>query len=150
MDDFKFPRVGVAVIIKDKWGKILIGRRVSYHGYNTWSIPGGHLEKFETPEECVKRETEEETGIIIKTLKKGEFINNFFPETNKHYITLYYIAKKREGKPTVKDPDKIAEWRFCRKRDLPKNLFSPFNNYINRKKRKSPIKFILDFLEIDY
>lgn len=137
-DDFIFPRVGVAVIIKDNDGKILIGRRLSKHGYNTWSIPGGHLEKFETPEMCAIRETEEETGIIIESLKPDIFVNNFFKETNKHYITLYFIAKKWSGIPKLKEPDKIGEWTFCDINELPDNLFSPFGNYVNivKKKRK--------------
>jgi 8-oxo-dGTP diphosphatase len=138
-DDFIYPRVGVAVIIKDDDGKILIGHRVSKHGYDTWSIPGGHLEKFETPEECVIRETEEETGIIITSLKQDIFVNNFFRDTNKHYVTLYFIAKKWSGVPETKEFDKIGEWRFCDINELPDNLFSPFGNYIDiiKKKKRS-------------
>jgi 8-oxo-dGTP diphosphatase len=137
MNNFTYPRVGVAVIIKDKFGKILIGRRVSDHGYDTWSIPGGHLEKFETPEDCVIRETKEECGINIKSLKPDIFINNFFKETNKHYVTLYFIANKWSGIPIVKEPNKMIEWIFCDINELPDNLFSPFANYINTKNYKN-------------
>jgi 8-oxo-dGTP diphosphatase len=139
-DDFIYPRVGVAVIIKDESGKILIGKRVSEHGRNTWSIPGGHLEKFETPEECVIRETKEECGIDIEILKPDIFVNNFFKETNKHYITLYFVAKKWSGTPIIKEPNKITEWTFCDITELPDNLFSPFANYINIKNKRKRSK----------
>jgi 8-oxo-dGTP diphosphatase len=58
------PKVGVGVfIIKDK--KILMGKRINSHGEGTWSLPGGHLEFFETFEDCAKREVMEETGLKI-------------------------------------------------------------------------------------
>ncbi|NBR60883.1 MAG: NUDIX hydrolase [Actinobacteria bacterium] len=35
-----------------------------------WSLPKGHIENEETPEECAKREMSEETGIIIKEFSR--------------------------------------------------------------------------------
>lgn len=33
---------------------------------NMWDVPGGHVEKNETPEECIVREMEEEMGLTLK------------------------------------------------------------------------------------
>ena len=60
----KEVRVGVAaVILRD--GRILLGERIGSHGAHTWATPGGHLELGESIEECAKRETFEETGLIV-------------------------------------------------------------------------------------
>lgn len=64
-----------------------------------WGLPGGHLEKDETPEECCKREVIEETSVSVKNLKlvgawKAEHV--FKSEYNKNYVSpayqLLYIA----------------------------------------------------------
>lgn len=59
-------------IIKNKDGDILIGQhpnleRKPYPGY--WDLPGGKLEDGETPEECIKREINEELGVVVTSLR---------------------------------------------------------------------------------
>jgi len=58
----------VAFVIRDK--KILM-EKLTYGGRTFYSIPGGGIEKGETPEEAVIRELKEECGldgVIIKKL----------------------------------------------------------------------------------
>ena len=38
------PKVGVAVFLLKEGRKVLLGRRLSSIGYNTFALPGGHLE----------------------------------------------------------------------------------------------------------
>jgi len=47
-------------------GKVLIARRVQPPGL--WSLPGGRIEKGESPEEAAQREVYEETGIDCETV----------------------------------------------------------------------------------
>ena len=57
-----------AIVIRD--GKILM-ERVFYFGYEFYTVPGGGVEKGETPEEAVLRELKEECGLdgtIIRPL----------------------------------------------------------------------------------
>ena len=105
------PGVGVgALIIKDN--KVLLGKRIGEHGGGTWAPPGGHLEMYETFEECAKREILEETGLIIKNIKFATITNDMFPETTKHYITVYLTAEIESGEVELKEPNKCEKWEW--------------------------------------
>ena len=60
------PKIGVDVIVLNSANKVLIGKRIGKHGFETWSFPGGHLEEKESVNECASRETLEETGLVMK------------------------------------------------------------------------------------
>jgi 8-oxo-dGTP diphosphatase len=51
------------LIIRD--GKVLLVRRGKEPFLGYWSLPGGSIEPGETPEEAVKREVLEETGLHV-------------------------------------------------------------------------------------
>ena len=62
----------VTCAIIEKEGKILIARRaLDQQLAGKWEFPGGKVEDGESPEECLKRELEEEFGIQVEV---GEFI----------------------------------------------------------------------------
>jgi 8-oxo-dGTP diphosphatase len=125
------PKVGVGVIIRED-NKILLGKRINSHGSNTWSPPGGHLEFFESPEECARREVLEETGITVKNIYPSFYTNDFYTQENKHYITLYFICDYDSGVPTVLEPTKCLEWRWFGWQELPSPLFLSFENFVKR------------------
>lgn len=51
-------------------GKVLLGMKKRGFGAGRWNGFGGKVEEGETIEEAAKRETQEECGIIIKTMEK--------------------------------------------------------------------------------
>jgi 8-oxo-dGTP diphosphatase len=62
----------VTAAIIERNGKILIAKRKKDDPLiNKWEFPGGKLEPNETPEECLKRELQEELGVVTEI---GEFI----------------------------------------------------------------------------
>ena len=77
--------ISVTFAIIEKAGKILIARRASDQKLaGKWEFPGGKVEDGESPEECLKRELEEEFGVQVEV---GEFIYS-----NKHHydhISIY-------------------------------------------------------------
>lgn len=125
------PKVGVGVIVR-KENKILLGKRINSHGDNTWAPPGGHLEFFESPQECARREVLEETGISVKNICPSFYTNDFYTKENKHYITLYFICDHDSGIPVVLEPNKCMQWGWFAWEELPTPLFLSFENFVNK------------------
>jgi 8-oxo-dGTP diphosphatase len=128
------PKVGVGVLIVDD-DKILLGKRIGALGNGTWALPGGLMEKFETFEDCAKREVKEETGLDIEGLEVISLSNDVM--YGDHTITIGLKANKFVGKPEVKEPSKCEKWEWFDIDDLPEPLFiaskSVIDNYLAKK-----------------
>lgn len=123
------PKVGVGVfVIKD--GKILVQKRKGAHGEGTWSLPGGHLELFESLEQCAQREVMEEAGIKIKNIKFSTATNDIFEKENKHYITMFMLSEYDSGEVKNMEPDRTEEWLWVSWENMPSPLFIPIQNLI--------------------
>ncbi len=118
-------RVGLtAMIVRN--GKILLGERFNTETANGMlAYPGGRMDYGEDPEDGVIREIFEETGLIVSkgTMRYLTFKNEFFPDENKHYVSLIFVATKFEGEPEVKEPEKCKGWDWYDPFDLPENTF---------------------------
>lgn len=120
----KFPRVGVAAFVfRD--GKFLVQKRKGSHGEGSWSLPGGHLEFGETPEETAARETFEETGMRIDNTRQAALTNDIFSTEGKHYITLWMMSDWQSGEPYITEPEKCTAQEWVDFDTLPHPLFSP-------------------------
>ena len=79
-----------AVIERD--GKLLLTyEKVS----GWWLLPGGGLEVGETPAMCCVREVEEETGYIVRPLRKFLVINEYYEEYR--YVSRYFSGTEGEA-----------------------------------------------------
>lgn len=77
-----------------------------FDGY--YSIPGGHIERYETPSECAIREAKEELGITLK-LKDLEFVNLIYrikEKDNEIRIDLCCLVKAWDGLIVNREPSK--------------------------------------------
>jgi len=64
--------IEVTAAILNNNGRLLIAQRKSTSRLpNKWEFPGGKVESGETPEDCLKREMEEEFGIDVSV---GEYL----------------------------------------------------------------------------
>lgn len=121
------PKVGVGVLVVND-GKLLLGERIHAHGSGTWCPPGGHLEFGETPIDCARRELWEEAGLHAVDLHEGPWTNDIFAKEKKHYITIFITVMAFEGHPTIKEPNKCAQWSWFPLDKLPKPLFPSIIN----------------------
>ena len=69
-------RAGVAVVVLDRDGRVLMLRHV-FHPLAPWELPGGWLGRSESPAEGALRELREETGLtavlgpVVHTTNEG-------------------------------------------------------------------------------
>lgn len=105
-------RVGVKIVIKHN-NEILLLKR-SY-GEKIWTLPGGGINKNESPEEAAKRETKEEVGINLENISqygsfrhKGENIEDF----------VYVFAAEVQNKTFNSSNYEIEEARWFNIEDL--------------------------------
>jgi len=101
------------VIVHD--GKLLLVRRRVSEGTLSWQFPGGAVEAGESPERAAVRETQEETGLVVRATKAlGDRIH---PATRR---TMVYVAcNVVSGEAAIGDLDELAEFAWATRADVP-------------------------------
>jgi ADP-ribose pyrophosphatase YjhB (NUDIX family) len=117
----ELPGVGV-LVVRD--GNVLLGRRLSPHGYGTWSCPGGKPHAGETTVDCALRELAEETGLKARGPRVVFEVVDGFPESRLVYRTRF-VEVDAVGSPSVCEPDKTEGWQWHPWSSLPAPLFAP-------------------------
>ncbi len=94
-------------ILLSKNNKILveIRRNTDDFGPDAVWIPGGHVEKDETLEEALLRESEEEFGIKLITYRK--VCISLWRHKNKNYEIHYFTSEKWKGKIKNREADEL-------------------------------------------
>ena len=89
-----------AVIVRDEM--ILLSHE-TVSGW--WLVPGGGMEDGESPEECCVREVEEETGLIVRPLRKFLTLYEYYEEYR--YISHYFVCEPAgSGQMRLTDAEK--------------------------------------------
>ena len=117
-------QVGVGILVLQD-GLVLLGKRKGSHGAGTWSAPGGSLEFAEEILDCAARELKEETGLIANSLELGPYTSDIFPEVNKHFVTIFVVARGIVGAPANMEPEKCEGWAWFKWGSWPSPLFKP-------------------------
>lgn len=140
----KQVRVGVGAFVF-RQGKFLVLKRQGSHGEGSWSLPGGHLEFGESPEETSAREVKEETGMNIKNTRFAAVTNDQFDIEGKHYVTWWTMSDWESGEPKNCEPEKCTDQRWVDFDSIPTPRFltweqllgSDFENNIREELRKT-------------
>ncbi|HET8842004.1 MAG TPA: NUDIX domain-containing protein [Ktedonobacteraceae bacterium] len=122
-------KVGVSVLVR-KGREVLLEKRAHVHGAGTWGPPSGHIDYGEAPEQTARRETLEETGVIINNLSFMGVTNDLFADEQKHYITLWFDATYLSGELQVKAPEEEAQVGWFDWHNLPTPLFLPLQHLV--------------------
>ena len=133
VNDKENIKQGVGVWLFNPSGQVLMGLRLSKHGFNTWSAPGGKPEANESLTETAIRETFEETGIVLAPQMLKFLCTTDDVYSDSHYLTTHYRVDNVLSVPMVKEPNKCKEWRWFYVNKLPKNLFLSAQNLLKQK-----------------
>lgn len=115
---------GAGVILINDNNEILLGRRAD-NGY--WAYPAGSMELAESFEECARRETLEETGLLcgkleLLMLRSGKDTYYEYPNQDKVYFAgAVYVCHEFSGEMRVQE-DEVIEQAFFPMDGLPDNL----------------------------
>jgi 8-oxo-dGTP diphosphatase len=92
------------VIVAHFEGKLVWVRK---KGTTTWEIPGGHVEKGETPTQAAERELWEETGALKYALTPiCDF--SITTESKESYNRLFYCKIKEIGKLPISEIEEVV------------------------------------------
>lgn len=106
------PRIGVGCIVLRGDEILLVRER------GRWSLPKGGLEAGELVQDGARRETFEETGLVVE-LRDLAFIVEFQAQTWGHHLQFFYTGREVSGQLQPRDPDRdVQEARFVPVRQL--------------------------------
>jgi len=145
------PRLGVAVLVTDHSGRLLLGRRGKTPNYGKWIVPGGGVKFMESIYNTAAREIREETGLDIEICnpeKQSLYVEEIIiPATrtidqDEHRVIIYVNAQveklttlaKHMGKPfTLPADSDLVEARFFCQSDIPVSELSDVTKRILKK-----------------
>lgn len=117
--DTEYPEPVTGALILNKNDEIFLMKSPKWD--DQWLVPGGHVEKGEKIEECVKREVKEEVGLEVEDIDFVTVLEGMPEkfERDTHFIFLNYscIAENQEveldGREAVEhvwiDPEEALE-----------------------------------------
>jgi 8-oxo-dGTP diphosphatase len=116
MMNANLPRVvvGVAAVIWNNHGEVLLIRRAKAPRKGEWSLPGGKVEFGETLLEAVRREALEETDLVIEVLGMVDVVESVREvdacSPDGHYVLIDFGAKVVSGTAKAGSDALDARW----------------------------------------
>lgn len=114
--DNRFNFRSAAVVIQDE--HVLLHKAILD---DFWALPGGRVEFFETSEDTIARELNEELGITAEVIRHLWYVENFFNYSGKkfHEVANYFLTtlklsseinSEKDFEGIEEDVDLIFRW----------------------------------------
>ncbi|MBN1914784.1 MAG: NUDIX hydrolase [Parachlamydiales bacterium] len=135
--------VATTIFSHDRTKILLIKRR----DVPVWVLPGGGIEKNESPEEAILREIQEETGYTSPTLirKVGEYA----PINRLARYTYLFECSVPPEEHTLEN-EEVKEIKFFPLNSLPHYLPPPYKEWIDDGKKNIPTVIYKRLHQINY
>lgn len=123
-----FPRIDVTVdAVVFAWANealfVLLIQRKKYPYEGEWAFPGGFIDEGEHPDDAVKREVHEETGLELKDFQQFYTFGDPNRDPRKRIMSVAYFALLNNDKPKPIADDDAADAKWYPLFDLPKLAF---------------------------
>ncbi|MCM3338487.1 NUDIX domain-containing protein [Paenibacillus sp. MER TA 81-3] len=119
------PRVGVGAVIINDSNEILLVLRARHPEKNTWSIPGGKVDLYETLEDTVVREVMEEVGLQVQVQRLLCTAETIDAGREDHWISVIYETRVVTGEArNMEEGGALQEVKWFPLDQLPPNLAS--------------------------
>jgi ADP-ribose pyrophosphatase YjhB (NUDIX family) len=107
-----------AAIIRD--GRVLVAQRARGPALGIWTMPGGVVEAGETLAEALKREIEEETGLIVEPVAlaghREVLVREADRRVSRHFVILCFATRWISG--DVRLNEELSEARWLKPEEL--------------------------------
>lgn len=106
------PLAGVGAVVVES-GRVLLVRRGHEPLKGRWSLPGGLVELGEGLEEAVRREVQEETGLLVEPVELVEVVDRIHREDGRvryHYVIADYLCRVTGGEVKAASDADEARW----------------------------------------
>jgi NAD+ diphosphatase len=113
-------------ILVDEEGRVLLARRAHDPEAGRWDLPGGFLEPDESPEDGLRREMREETGLDVEV---GRYVGSFvdvYGEGGDNTLNIVFVCQPGPGDP--EPADDVSELRWFAPEKLPPTSEIAFRN----------------------
>jgi ADP-ribose pyrophosphatase YjhB (NUDIX family) len=114
-----------AILVDDE-GRVLLARRAHDPEAGRWDLPGGFLEPDESPEDGLRREMREETGLDVEV---GRYVGSFvdvYGEGGDNTLNIVFVC--RPGPGDLEPADDVSELRWFAPEKLPPASEIAFRN----------------------
>jgi 8-oxo-dGTP diphosphatase len=105
---FRNPFPGAVVLI-EKDGQVLLGRRSGNYGAGKWGLPQGFIEFDEDFLTAAIREVKEETGLDVEIRSIISVVSNFL-SPRLHTLAIVLLARVIGGELCAADDLEALEW----------------------------------------
>ena len=122
------PAVGVAVIVLDDRGRVLLGRRSRGALRGAWCIPCGYVEYDEDVREAARREFREETGLEV-VLGEVFAVHSNFHNPAMHTVGVWFRGRAAAG-GEPRAADDLDQVRYFPLDDLPEAIAFPTDRIV--------------------
>jgi NADH pyrophosphatase NudC (nudix superfamily) len=99
--------------------RLLVVRRAKEPAKGSWDLPGGFIDLYETAEEAVRREIEEETGLQVNNLHYLFSLPNIYPYSGMdiHTVDLFYHCTVNDIS-AIRPADDVDDLSFLETKDI--------------------------------
>ncbi len=113
------PSAAVAAIIRNCEGDILVSTRDREPAKGSYDLPGGFVDSYETAEQSVMREVQEECHLEVESVKYLFSRPNIYnySDFDVHTLDMFFECIVKDYKPLKADDD-VAALEFIALKDL--------------------------------